>query len=85
MPEPILPRLISQLTAKGVPDAEGVAKRTLTRAGVLDASGELTAHGRLRQEMGAAERAKDRAAKQSGRHRSQEYKYDPRTNRAKLR
>ena len=85
MSQPILPRLVSQLAAKGVPDPEGVAKRHLTRAGVLDASGELTAHGRIRQEMGAAERAKDRAAKQSGRHQLHEYKYDPRTNRAKLR
>jgi hypothetical protein len=84
MTQPILPRLISQLTAKGVADPEGVARRSLTRAGVLDASGELTAYGKTRQEMGAAERAKDRAARQAGRQ-PHEYKYDPRTNRARLR
>ena len=85
MSQPILPRLVSQLQAKGVADPEGVAKRSLARAGVLDASGELTAHGKVRQEMGAAERAKDRAARQSGRHQPHEYKYDARTNRAQLR
>ena len=85
MSQPILSRLISQLSAKGVSDPEGVAKRHLTRSGILDASGDLTAHGRVREEMGAAERAKDRAAKQSGKHQSYEYKYDPRSNRARLR
>jgi hypothetical protein len=85
MSQPILSRLVSQLTSKGVSDPEGVAKRHLTRSGILDASGELTNHGRLREQMGAAERAKDRAAKQSGKHHAHEYKYDPMTNRARLR
>ena len=85
MSQPILSRLVSQLTSKGVPDPEGVAKRHLTRSGILDANGELTDHGRVREQMGASERAKDRAARQSGKHKSFEYKYDPMTNRAKLR
>lgn len=85
MTQPILPRLISQLTAKGVADPEGVAKRHLTRSGILDANGELTNHGRMREQMGAAERAKDRAAKHSGTHRAFEYVYSPQTNRARLR
>ena len=46
-------------------------------------SEQLTPAGRKRDAMTAAERAKDRAAKASGRSPGA-YKYDPRTNRATL-
>jgi hypothetical protein len=46
-------------------------------------SEELTPEGRERDQMGAAGRAIDRAAKASGRPH-QQYAYDARTNRAVL-
>lgn len=49
----------------------------------VDANGNLTAAGRKRDAMTAAERAKDRAAKKTGRPTSQ-FNYNPRTNRATL-
>lgn len=55
----------------------------LKRRGQVDDKGNLTAAGRLRDSMTAEERAKDRAAKKSGR-RVQDYKYNPRNNRATL-
>lgn len=45
--------------------------------------GKLTAKGKARQALGAAGRAKDRAAKESGRKASA-YKYNAKTNRATL-
>lgn len=45
--------------------------------------GKLTAEGKKRQAMGAAGRAKDRAAKKSGR-KTNEFKYNAKTNRATL-
>lgn len=82
----ILERLKNQLQAKGMPKAKAyaVATKTLQKAGDLKAgSTELTAKGKKRQAMGAAGRAKDRAAKRSG-HKTSEYSYNPRTNRATL-
>lgn len=52
--------------------------------GHVNAKGELTAEGRKRDRMTAAERAKDRAAKAAGRSTDQ-YVYNPKTNRATLR
>lgn len=82
----ILERLVGQLEAKGMPKARAYATATsqLQKSGVLKpGTTELTAKGRKRQGMGAAGRAKDRAASKSGRSTS-EYKYNPRTNRATL-
>jgi hypothetical protein len=45
--------------------------------------GKLTSKGKARQALGADGRAKDRAAKQSGRKTS-DYKYNKQTNRATL-
>lgn len=80
----ILDRLVSQLQAKGMPksNAFAVATSTLQKAGDLKAGTRtLTAKGEKRQAMGAAGRAKDRAAKASG-GKVSDYKYNPRTNRA---
>lgn len=82
----ILDRLVSQLRRKGMSAAmaNAVARKKLQQSGILKkGSEELTAYGRKRQAMGAAGRAKDRAAKASGRKAS-EYKYNSRTNRATL-
>jgi hypothetical protein len=82
----ILDRLVTQLRRKGMSAAmaNATARRQLQRAGILKkGSDELTEYGKKRQAMGAAGRAKDRAAKESGRKPS-EYKYNPRTNRATL-
>jgi hypothetical protein len=76
-------RLTAQMAAKGVPNARVEAIMHLRNSGVLDAAGRLTAKGRSRTAMGPAGRAKDRAARQTGRAKS-EYAYDPHTNRATL-
>jgi hypothetical protein len=55
----------------------------LRERGHVDAQGNLTAAGRARDAMTAAERARDRAAKRSGRPADQ-FQYDPKTNRATL-
>lgn len=83
---PILERVVSQLMAKGMPKSKAFAIGTsgLQKAGDLQkGSTKLTAKGLQRQKMGAAGRAKDRAAKGSG-HKTSDYNYNPRTNRATL-
>jgi hypothetical protein len=77
----IAERLKRQLQAKGEPDAESKAYAFLNKAGVLHGK-ELTAKGAKRQAMGAAGRAKDRAAKAAGGSPS-DYAYDKNTNRAR--
>lgn len=80
----ILERLVGQLQGKGMPKSKAyaVATSSLQKAGDLKpGSQKLTAKGEKRQEMGAAGRAKDRAAKASGGSPS-DYKYNPQTNRA---
>lgn len=82
----ILDRLIGQLRKQGMSTAmaNATARKQLQKAGILKkGSEELTAYGKKRQAMGAAGRAKDRAAKRSGRKAS-EYKYNAKTNRATL-
>lgn len=82
----ILKRLVTQLRRNGMPEgaANATARKRLQQAGILKkGSEELTEYGKKRQAMGAAGRAKDRAARASGR-KSTEYNYNPRTNRATL-
>ena len=75
-------RLTRQLAARGVDNAKGMAMALLHKRGDVDAKGNLTAHGKERQALGAAGRAKDRAAKASGGSAS-DYTYDPKTNSAR--
>lgn len=82
----ILDRLVGQLRKQGMSTAmaNATARKQLQKAGILKkGSEELTVYGKKRQAMGAAGRAKDRAAKRSGRKAS-EYKYNAKTNRATL-
>lgn len=75
-------QLIDRLTAQ-VGDRDK-ALAILTERGQYDPkTGKLTAAGEKRNAMTAEERAKDRASKASGKPASA-FKYDPRTNRAKL-
>lgn len=74
-------RLTRQLAARGVKGAAGMADALLKKRGQLSASGTLTTKGKARQALGAAGRAKDRAAKASG-GKTSDYKYNPKTNRA---
>lgn len=76
-------RLTRQLASKGNKNARGMAIAILKKRGDLDAHGNLTAKGKKRQSMGASGRAKDRAAKASGRKTS-DYKYNKKTNKATL-
>lgn len=80
----ILERLVSQLTAKGMPrdKAFAVATSQLQKAGNLKAgTQQLTSQGKERQAMGAEGRAKDRASRYSGKPASS-FTYSKRTNRA---
>jgi|Laugresu1bdmlbdd_1035124.scaffolds.fasta_scaffold24817_2 hypothetical protein len=82
----ILKRLVTQLERKGMSPAmaNAVARKRLQDAGILKkGSDELTTLGKKRQAMGAAGRAKSRAAKESGKPASS-YSYNPRTNRTRL-
>lgn len=80
----IYDRLVKQLTAKGVKNPHAVATKQLQKSGVMKkGTKELTPKGKKRQAMGAAGRAKDRAAKYSG-NKASDYKYNKRTNRATL-
>lgn len=82
----ILERLISQLQARGKDKASAyaIATSALKKSGNLDSKGNATKKGIKRGNMTPAARAKDRAAKVSG-HRTADYKYNSKTNRATLR
>jgi hypothetical protein len=81
----ILERLARQLRSKGVKNSRAVATSQLQKHGVLKTgTNQLTTHGKTRNAMTAGERAKDRQAKYSGKHKPSDYKYNPKTNRAKL-
>ena len=77
-------RLTRQLAARGVKDASGKACALLKQRGDADKSCKLTDQGKRKEARGAAGRAKDRAAKYSGKHKPEDYKYSPKTNRATL-
>lgn len=80
----ILERLVSQLQAKGMDKSQAYAVATSQqqKAGNLKkGTQELTAKGAKRQAMGAAGRAKDRAAKAGG-GKASDYVYSKKTNRA---
>jgi hypothetical protein len=82
----ILKRLVTQLRRNGMSEgaANATARRRLQEAGILKkGSEELTEYGKKRQRIGAAGRAKDRAAKATGRKAS-DYTYNARTNKARL-
>jgi Na+/glutamate symporter len=78
----IVVRLARQLRSRGVKNALRVAMKKASQFGLVK-GGKLTKKGKKRNKMTPAERAKDRAARKSGR-RSSLYKYNKRTNRAKL-
>ncbi len=78
----ILDRLVTQLKDKGMDNdkAHAIARSQLQKNGVLKkGTDDLTAHGEKRNSMGAAGRAKDRAAKKDGKS-PKDYNYNPRTN-----
>lgn len=76
-------RLTRQLASRGVNGARGMAKALLKKRGHITEEGALTPAGKKRQALGAGGRAKDRAAKQSGKP-VDSYSYNPKTNRATL-
>lgn len=82
----ILDRLVSQLKAKGKSEkaAYSIATSTLQKSGSLKpGTQEMTKKGEERSRMGAAGRAKDRAAKASG-HKASDFKYNQLNNTARL-
>jgi len=84
--QPIRDRLVEQLTRKGMgaAKANAVATKTLQKSGALKkGSTQPTKKGLVRTKMGAAGRAKDRAAKETGRSPG-DFKYNQLTNRARL-
>lgn len=76
-------RLKRQLASKGVKGAAGMAMALLKKRGQVNSKGKLTSEGKKRQAMGNAGRAKDRAAKKSGKS-TNAYKYNAKTNKATL-
>jgi len=85
MAKNIVKRLTEQLQAKGMSKgmANAVASKKMTEAGNTTKAGKLTKKGKKRTEMGAAGRAKDRAAKTAGKE-VKDFKYSSKTNRATL-
>jgi hypothetical protein len=86
MPPPIVKRLTAQLRAKGMPEgkANAVAIKKMQEAGNLKpGSTDMTEKGKARTAMGAAGRAKDRAAKETGR-KPGDYTYNQLNNTARL-
>lgn len=79
----LLSRLTRQLASRGVKGAKGMAAALLKKRGQMSDDGKLTSKGKKRQAMGNDGRAKDRAAKSSG-HKSGDYNYNKKTNRATL-
>lgn len=82
----LLERLKSQLEAKGMPTSQAFAVATsqMQKAGNLKpGTQQLTSQGKHRQDLGAAGRAKARAARASGKS-EHAYEYWSRTNRATL-
>ena len=83
----ILERAVSQIQAKGADKSKAyaIATKSLQKAGDLKpGSQELTAKGAKRQAMGAAGRAKDRAAKANG-GKPSDYTYNSKNNQARKR
>ena len=81
----ILERLARQLRSKGVSNSYAIATSQLQKHGILKkGSTDLTDYGKKRNTMSPAERAKDRAAKYSGKNKAADYKYNKKTNRARL-
>jgi hypothetical protein len=74
-------KLVKRLAAQV--GSEALAKNILKKRGHLGKDGELTKAGKARDKMTASERAKQRAAKRSGKS-SKAYKYNPKTNTATL-
>lgn len=72
-------KLVKRLAAQV--GSEKLAVNILKKRGHLTKNGKLTAKGKKRDKMTAAERAKDRAAKRSG-GKPSNYKYNARTNTA---
>lgn len=79
----LLTRLARQLASRGVKGAKGMAAALLKKRGQMTSAGKLTSKGKKRQAMGNDGRAKDRAAKSSGRS-AKDYNYNSKTNRATL-
>jgi hypothetical protein len=81
----LMKRLITQLRRDGKsPEAAGaIAAFKMRKAGNLGKGNKLTAKGKKREQLGAAGRAKSRAAKKHGRKPS-EYKYSATANRATM-
>lgn len=80
----IVTRLTNQLRSKGVKNAAGVAVGKLRQFGILQKdSMTLTEKGKKRNKMSPGQRAKDRAARKSGRS-PKDYTYNKQTNTVKL-
>lgn len=79
----LLQRLTRQLASRGVKGAKGMAAALLKKRGQMSDDGKLTDKGKKRQALGNGGRAKDRAAKKSGKSASS-YNYNSKTNRATL-
>jgi hypothetical protein len=73
--------LVKRLTAQT--GSAGMATALLKKRGQMDASGALTPKGKARDNMTAAERAKDRAAKTTGR-KAIDFSFNAKSNAARI-
>lgn len=76
------PSLLNRLTKQV--NSKDMARRLLIKRGHMTKDGKLTQEGARRQALGNAGRAKDRAARYSGKHQSSDYTYNAKTNMAHL-
>ena len=80
----ILIRLTAQLKAKGDKNPSTNALKYLRKFGLIEADSlKLTDKGKIRNEMSAEDRAKERQARYSG-NDVEDYDYDGNTNQATL-
>jgi len=81
-------RMVSQIKAKGrsADAAHAIATAQGQKFGLFKkGTRDLTSKGKTQEKAGAAKRAKKRAAKRSkGKHKTKDYKYNPRNNVASL-
>jgi len=74
-------KLLQRLTAQT--GSEGLARAILIKRGQMTPKGTLTSEGKARDNMTAAARAKDRAAKAANKS-PDSFTYNPKTNTATL-
>jgi hypothetical protein len=80
---PLWESLVAHLNAQGAKEPDKLAKEILVKQGSMKEDGSLTTKGKQRVKLGPAGRAKDRAAKLTGK-KPQDFVYDAKKKKAVL-